>query len=83
MKKKTDSRQVSAKLHSLGERYIQRTCSDFPQWGSSLGFSKYESLLSGSDEKTRKARIVFLEKLLTETEALPAAVFFHCSARNC
>ena len=74
MKKKTDSRQVSAKLHSLGERYIQRTCSDFPQWGSSLGFSKYESLLSGSDEKTRKARIVFLEKLLTETEALPAAL---------
>jgi len=61
-----------AKLRSLGERYIERTCSDFPQWGSGLGFSKYESQLGGSDLKTRTARIAFLEKLLSETEALPA-----------
>ena len=74
MKKKTDSVHASGHLRSLGERYIQRTCSDFPQWGSSLGFSKYESLLAGSDEKTRQARITFLEQLLSETEALPAAL---------
>ena len=64
----------SALLRSLGERYIKRTCSDFPQWGSGLGFSKYESQLAGSDLKTRTARIVFLEKLLSETESLPSGV---------
>jgi uncharacterized protein (DUF885 family) len=72
--KKSPSKQLSSKLSSLGESYIQRTCSDFPQWGSSLGFSKYESQLAGSDEKTRKSRIAFLEKLLTEVEALPATL---------
>ncbi len=61
-----------AHLRSLAERYIARTCSDFPQWGSGLGFSKYESQLGGSDLKTRTARIAFLERLLLETEALPA-----------
>ena len=60
-------------LRALGERFIERTCSDFPQWGSGLGFSKYESQLAGSDLKTREARILFLEQLLEETEALPAA----------
>jgi len=68
MKQKNDA----AKLRSLGERFIQRTCTDFPQWGSGLGFSKYESQLSGSDAKTRFARITFVEELLAETEALPA-----------
>jgi uncharacterized protein (DUF885 family) len=63
----------SAKLRALGERFIWRTCSDFPQWGSGLGFSKFESQLSGSDAKTRLARITFLEELLAETEGLPAA----------
>lgn len=61
-------------LRALGERFIKRTCSDFPQWGSGLGFSKYESQLAGSDLKTRKERILFLEQLLKETEALPAAL---------
>jgi len=60
----------SAKIRSLGDRYIRRTCTDFPQWGSSLGFIKYESQLAGSDAKTRLARIGFLEELLAETEAL-------------
>jgi len=60
-------------LRALGECFIKRTCSDFPQWGSSLGFSKYESQLAGSDLKTRKERMLFLEQLLRETEALPAA----------
>ena len=63
----------STKLRALGERYIERTCSDFPQWGSGLGFSKYEPLLGGSDAKTRTARNLFLEELLAETESLPAA----------
>ena len=63
----------SARLRALGERYIERTCSDFPQWGSGLGFSKYESMLGGSDAKTRTARNLFLEELLAETESLPAA----------
>ena len=61
-------------LRALGERFIKRTCSDFPQWGSGLGFSKYESQLAGSDLKTREARILFLEQLLKETEELPAAL---------
>ena len=62
----------ASQLRILGERYIKRTCSDFPQWGSGLGFSKYESQLAGSDLKTRLARISFLENLLSETEKLPA-----------
>jgi uncharacterized protein (DUF885 family) len=69
MKKPNDA----ARLRSLGERFVRRTCSDFPQWGSSLGLLKYESQLSGSDAETRLARITFLEGLLAETEALPAA----------
>ena len=60
----------AAKLRSLGERYIRRTCADFPQWGSSLGLTKFESQLSGSDERTRRERILFLEQLLSETETL-------------
>jgi len=61
----------AAKLRSLGELYIQRTCSDFPQWGSSSGFSSFEGRLAGSDVKTRSERNAFLEELLAETEALP------------
>ena len=64
---------ASKVLRSLGERYIQRTCSDFPQWGSGMGFVKYESRLGGSDERTRLARNRFLEKLLAETESLSAS----------
>ena len=60
----------TAKLKSFGERYIKRTCADFPQWGSSIGFSRFEHLLAGSDAKTRLGRISFLEDLLAETEAL-------------
>ena len=60
----------TAKLKSLGERYIKRTCADFPQWGSSLGFSQFEPFLAGSDARTHLARITFLEELLVETEAL-------------
>jgi hypothetical protein len=60
----------SEKLKSLGERYIKRTCADFPQWGSGMGFTEYESRLAGSDAATQLARITFLEELLTETEAL-------------
>lgn len=63
----------AAKLRALGERYIRRTCDDFPQWGSSLGFSRFEVALAGSDAETRKARIGFLEKLLAEAEAITAA----------
>ncbi|MFZ0436092.1 MAG: DUF885 domain-containing protein [Chthoniobacterales bacterium] len=63
----------SARLRALGERYIERTCRDFPQWGSGLGFSKYEPMLGGSHAKTRTARNLFLEELLAETESLPAA----------
>jgi hypothetical protein len=61
----------AAKLRSLGEQYIRRTCSDFPQWGSSLGFSEYEPRIGGSSAKTRTARNLFLEELLAEAEALP------------
>jgi hypothetical protein len=57
-------------LKSLGDRYIERTCTDFPQWGSSLGFTRFESLLAGSDAATHLARNKFLEELLAETEAL-------------
>ena len=60
------------RLKSLGDLYIRQTCTDFPQWGSSLGFSKYEPMLGGSDLRTRKLRVVFLEKLLAEAEAIPA-----------
>jgi len=70
----TASNKASDQLRTLGDRFIKRTCADFPQWGSSLGFLQYESLLSGSDLKTRKERILFLEKLLQETESLPAAL---------
>ena len=66
-------RNPAARLRDLGERYIRRTCSDFPQWGSSLGFSRFESWLGGSDAKTRLARLHFLEQLLAEAEALPAS----------
>ena len=69
----TASKKVSDQLRALGDSYIKRTCADFPQWGSSLGFLKYESQLSGSDLKIRKKRILFLEELLRETESLPAA----------
>ena len=60
----------SIPLKSLGDRYIKRTCADFPQWGSSLGFAKYEPLLAGSDATTHLKRISFLKELLAETEAL-------------
>ena len=63
----------SQKLQDLADRYIKATCEEFPQWGSSIGFEQYESRLSGSDERTRKDRIAFLEKMLAETETLPAA----------
>ena len=63
----------SQKLQDLAGRYIKATCEEFPQWGSSIGFEQYESRLSGSDERTRKDRIAFLEKMLAETETLPAA----------
>lgn len=64
----------SATLRSLGERYIQRTCSDFPQWGSGVGFRKFEPFLSGSGERTHRERIPFLEGLLDSVEALPASL---------
>ena len=63
----------SVHLRSLGDRYIRRTCSDFPQWGSGVGFSRFEPGLSGSDEATRLDRNRFLEKLLAETESIPAS----------
>jgi hypothetical protein len=63
----------SQKLQDLAGRYITATCEEFPQWGSSIGFERYESCLSGSDERTRKDRIAFLEKMLAETETLPTA----------
>jgi uncharacterized protein (DUF885 family) len=63
----------SQKLQDLADRYITATCEEFPQWGSSIGFERYESRLSGSDERTHKDRIAFLEMMLAETEALPAA----------
>lgn len=61
----------SSLLHALGEEYIARTCSDFPQWGSGVGFAEYSGDLSGSDAKTRLDRNRFLEELLSRTEALP------------
>jgi Bacterial protein of unknown function (DUF885) len=64
---------ASNRLRSLGERYIRRTCSDFPQWGSGVGLHRYEPGLAGSDEATRLARNGFLEKLLADVEALPAS----------
>ena len=64
---------AAAKLRTLGERYIRRTCSDFPQWGSSIGFSKFESKLGGSSARVRTSRNLFLARLLAETEALPAS----------
>lgn len=51
---------------------MERTCADFPQWGSGLGFEKFEPLLSGGDARTHLERIKFLEELLAETEALSA-----------
>jgi len=63
-----------ARLRALGERYIRRTCHDFPQWGSGVGFRRYEPGLSGSDEATRLGRNRFLEGLLAEVEALPASL---------
>ena len=61
------------RLCDLGERYIRRTCSDFPQWGSGLGYTRFSHSLAGSDEKTHMGRNRFLEDLLAETESLPAA----------
>jgi len=60
-------------LRALGERYIAGTCKDFPQWGSAVGFSRYEPRLGGSDEATRRTRNRFLEELLAGTEAIPAS----------
>ena len=70
--KKSSSVKSNPKLRSLGERYIKRTCSDFPQWGSGLGFSEFEPMLAGSDATTHRERVKFLEQLLAETEALSA-----------
>jgi hypothetical protein len=67
------SKNQSELLHQIGGRYIRRTCSDFPQWGSGVGFSRYESGLSGSDEGTRLDRNRFLETLLGDVEKLPAS----------
>jgi len=64
----------AATLRSLGERYIRRTCSDFPQWGSGVGFRKFEPFLSGSGERTHRERVLFLEELLASVEVLPAAL---------
>lgn len=60
-------------IRSLGDRYIERTCADFPQWGSAVGFARFESGLSGSDLTTRRKRISFLEDLLAQAEAIPTA----------
>jgi uncharacterized protein (DUF885 family) len=65
--------QAAKKLLLLGERYIKRTCEDFPQWGSAVGFVKFESLLRGSDQASRRKRNRFLEELLSEIEAIPAS----------
>lgn len=65
--------KAAAKLRSLGGRFIRRTCSDFPQWGSGVGYTWFSHGLAGSDERTRLARNRFLEELLAETESLPAA----------
>ena len=61
-------KSASSTLKNFGDRYIESSCADFPQWGSSLGFTKYESLLAGSDVGTHTSRIAFLEGLLSETE---------------
>lgn len=61
-------------LRALGDRYIARTCSDYPQWGSGVGFRKYEPMLGGSSAGVRLERAAFLEQLLAETEVLPAAL---------
>lgn len=61
------------KLRSAGERYLRRTCRDFPQWGSALGFPRFEHALAGSDEETRRERNLFLARLLAEVEEIPAA----------
>ena len=66
------SKSASSQLKALGERYIERTCADFPQWGSRLGVEKFDPLLAGSDIRTHRERIQFLESLLTEAEQLPA-----------
>ena len=65
-------KQSSNQLKIPGNHYIERTCTDFPQWGSGLGFEKFEPLLAGSDARTHLERVKFLEQLLAETEALSA-----------
>lgn len=60
------------KLKHLGEEYIRRTCADFPQWGSGMGFPGHESGLSGGSERVRKRRILFLEGLLVRVEEIPS-----------
>lgn len=63
----------AAAIRSLGGRYISRTCEDFPQWGSGVGYHEYESQISGSDQGTRLARDRFLEELLLSLEEIPAS----------
>lgn len=63
---------AASRLRALGERYIRRTCADFPQWGSGVGFPRFEAGLAGSDAATRLQRNRFLLDLLADTEALPA-----------
>lgn len=69
----SSSMSAAKQLRALGERYITRTCGDFPQWGSGVGFLKHETHLGGSDEATRRKRNRFLEELLGETEAIPGS----------
>ena len=70
--KKTIPANPGARLRSIGESYIKRTCADFPQWGSALGFPEFEPLLAGSDARTHRERISFVEEMLAETESISA-----------
>ena len=62
--------KTPSNLPVLADKYITQTCVDYPQWGSGVGYTRFESRLAGSDETTRSTRNEFLEKLLSHTEAI-------------
>lgn len=62
-------------LNHIADRWLKATCELFPETGSSLGFSKYEPLLSPNTSASHKAHIKLLEQTLESVEDLPASAF--------
>lgn len=62
-------------FRQLGEEYIDRVCTHFPEVGSHLGFRKFDAELGDNSTESWKAFGRACDDLLARVEALPATAF--------